>query len=126
MISELVTTLKLAAVLPLKVTLVEPVRLVPRILTAAPALPDVGTGSTKGPRPTDRRKTVPELLSPAALGRAVEVPVRGLDEPALGIGAIGHIEAVQRRQHALGGDLKTVPQVAGEHPAPLPPLEVVP
>jgi hypothetical protein len=51
-ISELDTTVNWAAV-PLKVTLVAPVRLVPRMLTAAPA-PEAGCVSTNGPRPTDR------------------------------------------------------------------------
>jgi hypothetical protein len=41
------------------VTLVAPVRFVPRILTATPTLPEVGFVSTNGPRPTDRLKTVP-------------------------------------------------------------------
>jgi hypothetical protein len=58
-ISELETTVNAAAV-PLKVTLVAPVRSVPRILTAAPALPDVGSVFTNGPSPTDRLKTVPQ------------------------------------------------------------------
>src|ERR1022692_2362052 len=62
-ISELETTVKTAAV-PLKLTLVAPVRLVPRILTAAPTLPKGGRGFTNGPRPTDRRNTVPPLLAP--------------------------------------------------------------
>jgi hypothetical protein len=57
-ISELETTLKAAAV-PLNVTLVAPVRLVPRILTGFPTLPEVVCVSTNGPRPTDRLKTVP-------------------------------------------------------------------
>src|ERR1019366_2936634 len=59
-ISELETTSKTAAV-PLKLTLVAPVRLVPRILTAAPRLPEVGCVFTNGPRPTDMRNTVPPL-----------------------------------------------------------------
>src|ERR1019366_5848713 len=59
-ISELDTTSKTAAV-PLKLTLVAPVRFVPRILTAAPTLPKVGSVSTNGPKPTDRLKTVPKL-----------------------------------------------------------------
>ena len=58
-ISEAETTVKVAAV-PLNVTLVEPVRLVPRIFTAFPTLPEVGFVSTKGPKPTDRLKTVPQ------------------------------------------------------------------
>src|ERR1039457_6145408 len=57
-ISELETTSKTAAV-PLKLTLVAPVRSVPRILTVAPTLPKGGRGFTNGPRPTDRRNTVP-------------------------------------------------------------------
>src|ERR1700722_5087662 len=57
-ISELETTLKVAAV-PLKVTLVAPVSLVPRILMAAPTLPEVGNASTNGPSPTERLNTVP-------------------------------------------------------------------
>jgi hypothetical protein len=43
----------------LNVTLVAPVRSLPRILTAAPTLPNVGCVFTNGPRPTDRRNTVP-------------------------------------------------------------------
>jgi hypothetical protein len=62
-IKELETNLKTAAV-PLNVTLVVPVRLVPRILTAAPTLPDVGSVSANGPRCTDSLKTVPSLLVP--------------------------------------------------------------
>jgi hypothetical protein len=48
-ISELETTLKTAGV-PLKLTLVEPVRLVPRIVTAAATLPEVVCVSTNGPK----------------------------------------------------------------------------
>lgn len=50
-ISEPDTTLKVAAV-PLKVTEVEPVRLVPRIMTDAPTSPEVGRVATNGPSPT--------------------------------------------------------------------------
>jgi hypothetical protein len=57
------TTVKTAAV-PLKLTLVAPVRLVPRILTDAPTLPEVVCVSTNGPRPTDRLKTVPSPCWP--------------------------------------------------------------
>ena len=57
-ISELETTLKTAAV-PLKVTLLAPVSFVPRILTAAPTLPDVGCVSTNGPSPVDSSNTAP-------------------------------------------------------------------
>src|SRR5208282_2041316 len=52
-------TVKVAAV-PLKLTLVVPVRSVPRIMTAVFTEPEVGTVSTKGPRPTDKLKTVPQ------------------------------------------------------------------
>src|ERR1017187_4883150 len=62
-ISELETTSKTAAV-PLKPTLVAPVRSVPRILTAAPTLPKGGRGFTNGPKPTDRLNTVPPPKPP--------------------------------------------------------------
>src|ERR1700683_105900 len=62
-ISELDTTVKLAAV-PLKVTLVAPVRLVPSMLTAAPAAPEPGCVSTNGLRPRDRLKPVPHPTLP--------------------------------------------------------------
>src|SRR5580658_8133593 len=52
-IKECESTVKTAAV-PLKLTLVAPVRSVPRILTVPPAGPEVGCVSTNGPRPTDR------------------------------------------------------------------------
>ena len=52
------TTVNAAAV-PLNVTLVAPVRLVPRILPALPTLADVGSVFTNWPKPTDRLKTVP-------------------------------------------------------------------
>jgi hypothetical protein len=52
-ISVLDTTLK-AADVPLKVTLVEPVNLFPRIMTFAPTVPDMGAVSTQGLRPTDK------------------------------------------------------------------------
>jgi hypothetical protein len=65
-ISELDATLKVAA-LPLKVTLVAPVRSVPRIFTAAPTVPEVGSVSTNEPRPADRLKTVPQPPAQALL-----------------------------------------------------------
>jgi len=58
-ISALDATLK-TAVLPLKVTLVAPVRLVPRILTAAPTAPESVWVSTNGPKPTVTLKIVPQ------------------------------------------------------------------
>jgi hypothetical protein len=57
-IREAETTVNAAAV-PLNVTLVAPVRSVPRILIIAPTLPDVLCGSTNGPKPTDSLYTVP-------------------------------------------------------------------
>jgi hypothetical protein len=62
-ISELDAAVKVAALL-LKLTRVVPVRLVPRTLTVAPTFAAVGCVSTNGPRPTDRRKTVPLPLAP--------------------------------------------------------------
>ena len=57
-IKEGEATLNVAAV-PLKVTLVAPIRFVPRIFTEAPTLPEVGSVPIKDFRPTDKRKTVP-------------------------------------------------------------------
>jgi hypothetical protein len=62
-ISEAETTVNVAGV-PLKVTLVAPVRLVPRTLTVAPTVPEVGSVSTNGLRPSDRLKTVPSPVLP--------------------------------------------------------------
>ena len=56
LISEFDTT----ALVPLKVTLVELLRFVPRIITDFPTLPELGLVSTNGPRPTDRVKAVPQ------------------------------------------------------------------
>jgi hypothetical protein len=72
-ISELETTVKTAAV-PLKLTQVAPVRLVPRIVTGDPTLPEVVCVFTNGPRPTDRRKTVPQPGSPKPFPPASVVP----------------------------------------------------
>src|SRR5262249_27281271 len=63
LISVRETTVNLAGV-PLKVTLVAPVRLVPKIWTGFPTLAEVGFVSTKGPRPADKLKTVPSLADP--------------------------------------------------------------
>jgi len=57
-ISEAETTLNLAAV-PLKLTAVAPVRLVPRTITFVPAAPDVGMVPTNGCSPVARLKIVP-------------------------------------------------------------------
>lgn len=57
-ISDAETTVNVAAV-PLNVTLVAPVRSVPRILTAAPTVPEVVCVSTNGARPRDILKIAP-------------------------------------------------------------------
>jgi hypothetical protein len=57
-ISVAETTLKVAAV-PLKRTLVAPVKLLPKIVTSAPTMPEPVRVSTKGFSPADRLKTVP-------------------------------------------------------------------
>src|SRR5580658_2715954 len=57
------TTVKTAGV-PLKVTLVAPARLVPKIRTVNPTLPEVGTVLTNGPSPTDKLKMVPKTPAP--------------------------------------------------------------
>ena len=59
LISVAETTVNAAAV-PLKVTLVAPVRSVPRIVILRPIFPEVGTVTTKGPRPVDTLKIVPQ------------------------------------------------------------------
>ena len=58
-ISELGNALNTAGV-PLKLTLVTPVRSFPKIFTSVPTLPAAGLVSTNGGRPTDRLKTVPQ------------------------------------------------------------------
>jgi hypothetical protein len=54
-----------AAEVPLKLTLVAPVRFVPRILTTDPTGPKVVWVLTNGPNPSERLKTVPQPSSPA-------------------------------------------------------------
>jgi hypothetical protein len=66
LISDFETTVNIAVV-PLKVTLVALFKFVPRIVTAAPTLPEVGLVSTNGPSPTPRLKTVPQLRLHASL-----------------------------------------------------------
>jgi len=116
-IKELETTVKTAAV-PLKVTLAAPVRLVPRILTAAPTLPEAGCVSTNGPKPTDSLKIVPQpgdpvhVLAPPFFRCPIKGPIGGLDQhrranavraPALGA------EVVERRQRAIRSDFEDRP-----------------
>lgn|SRR5580704_2736948 len=63
LIAVFLDTVNVAGV-PLKVTLVVPVRPFPRIRTLAPTVPAVGTDCTNRARPTDSWKTVPMLLAP--------------------------------------------------------------
>ena len=64
MINDLESTTQLAAT-PLNVTLVLPVKLLPKILTAAPTVPDVVWVLTKGAIPTEMLKTVPPPKAPS-------------------------------------------------------------
>src|ERR1039457_3674944 len=82
-ISELDTTVKVAA-LPLKLTLVAPVRLVPRMLTVAPTFAAVGFVSTNGSRPTDRLKTVPSPLAPPSAVIPYKFPFVSCTSPPAG------------------------------------------
>jgi len=63
--SEPETTVNVAGV-PLKLTLVVPVRFVPRMMIVAPTLPEVGRLSTNGASPTSRLNIVPSLEVPPA------------------------------------------------------------
>jgi hypothetical protein len=45
---------------PLNVTLVAPVKFVPRILTVDPVLPEVGRVMTNGPKPIESSNTFPD------------------------------------------------------------------
>lgn len=60
-ISEAETTVNVAAV-PLKLTLVAPLRFVPRITTALPTLPEVGTVLTNAASPVDSLNAVPQPM----------------------------------------------------------------
>ena len=80
------TTLNFAGV-PLKLTIVVPVRLFPKMITFAPNLPELGMVSTNGASPRERLKTVPQktILSmpgqrrgPPFGGCPVQIPVRAL------------------------------------------------
>jgi len=51
------------AEVPLKVTLVVPMRLFPRMFTTRPIGPKFGLASTNGPRPVARLNAVPQPLS---------------------------------------------------------------
>jgi hypothetical protein len=62
-ISVAETTLNVAAI-PSKLTVVAPVRFVPRIVTLFPAAPDAGMVLTNGPSPVLRLKIVPLAVLP--------------------------------------------------------------
>ena len=57
-------TLNDATAVPLNVTLVAPVRFVPRIVTGVPALPDDWSVVTKGASPVESLNTLPDLFVP--------------------------------------------------------------
>jgi len=57
-------TFRSGAVVPLKVMLVVPVRLFPKIMTIDPTLPALRLVFTNGPSPMDRLKTVPSKVVP--------------------------------------------------------------
>jgi hypothetical protein len=105
------------AAAPLKLTLVAPVRSVPRISTVAPTLPEVGSVSTNGPRPTDRLKTVPSRCWPRQRPLSRRSPIGGLDQPRVGVFAVRApalgAEAVKRRQRATRSDFEDRPTVVG-------------
>src|SRR5580704_10430225 len=87
-ISELDTTVKVPA-LPLKLTLVAPVRLVPRILTVVPTFAAVGCVSTNGGKPMERLKTVPQVkpeqaLAPPSAVVPYKYPLVSWTSPAAG------------------------------------------
>ena len=82
-ISELDTTVKVAS-LPLKLTLVAPVRLVPRMLTVAPTFAAVGCVSTNGPRSIERLKTVPSPMVPPSAVVPYKFPLVSWRSPAHG------------------------------------------
>lgn len=102
-ISELDTTVKVAAV-PVELTLVVPVRLVPRMLTAAPTFPEAGS-RRQTDRQTEQRATVggaEMVLNLASTNRRpVEGPVGMLDQ-SRGECAIAlvRVEVIRRRQGA--------------------------
>ena len=109
-ISEPETTLKAAAV-PLKLTLVAPVRSVPRIVTAAPALPEVGSVSTNGPRPTDRLKTVPARFAPPPVVVPYRSPLVSWTSAQMGLSPSVPAKACSVVSVPPGVILKTVPSL---------------
>ena len=101
------TTVNVAAV-PLKLTLVAPVRLLPRILTAAPTLPEVGCVSKE--RPIDNR---PAGWQPAPQESSKLLPARA-PLPHAERSLLGQGVAQLAR---LGGDLAAVVRVVGDQVA---------
>ena len=91
-ISEPDTTVNGAGV-PLKRTVLDPVKFVPSILTIPPTLPKSGSVSTKGPKPAAKAEHRPQIDRHAghhpALNRgAVKPSVSILDEPGFRVRAI--------------------------------------
>lgn len=94
-ISEAETTVN-AAGAPLNVTLVASLRSVPRILTAAATLPEMGNVSTNGARPRDRLKTVPSKWDPPFAVVAYNVPSVSWTNPPAGPSPSVHGLCVQK------------------------------
>src|SRR5580658_1929277 len=63
-----------ATATPLNVTLVAPVKSLPRIVTASPTTPVVGSVFTNGPRPADTLKTAPSPLAPSKYAVPYNLP----------------------------------------------------
>ncbi len=93
------TTLNVAGT-PWNVTLVAPVGSVPKIPTADPTLPDVGSVFTNGPKPTERLKNYAKAVGTALEGCAVEFPIGGLYKPR---GGVTTVHALALRTQAVDG-----------------------
>jgi hypothetical protein len=120
-ISDLDLTVNVADV-PLKVTLVEPVRLVPRILTAAPTLPEVVRFNkwAQAFRQAEERATAISIftrIDSAFIGCPVENAVSVLNQRCVGVLAIVALgygaKGVKCGQRAAGGDLEDCAMLGG-------------
>src|ERR1035441_6472385 len=127
-ISELDATVKFPA-LPLKLTLVAPVRLVPRILTVVPTFPAVGCVSTNGGKPMERLKTVPQVkpeqaLAPPSAVVPYKFPLVSWTSPAAGYWPSAQAVCEKKVDGVVGVPfrviLKTVP------PLFAPPISITP
>ena len=114
-ISEAETIVNVAAT-PLKVTLLAPVRFVPRMVMAAPQSPEVGWAFTKGLSPTDNLNTVPGPTSPPALVVPYKFPSVACNSATEGPRAVRTGEDMQRGQYAAGVIRKIVPQLQLDPP----------